>query len=135
MTDASGRRKSCLFLKTPEGCRDDLADAVSDPDAGGLQRLHDVRLVRPAALSRHPDVISLNGEDSVFQKLHGFFPLASAADSDGLPAGFKPGRAALRAAAEDMLLDSGCGWDGRGAFPAGDYAADCARRFLLQACF
>jgi hypothetical protein len=83
-------------------------------------------------LSAHPQVIALNGEDSLFQKLHGLFRLESAADSDEFPAGARPARAALEGAAADILLDAGREWRPGLPFPAEDYAGDCARRLVLQ---
>lgn len=83
-------------------------------------------------LSRHPDIISLNGEDIVFQKLHGLCSVASAADSDRLPGDFRPGKTLLDGVAADMLKDSGCLYTGRGRFPKENFLADCAQRFLLQ---
>lgn len=83
-------------------------------------------------LARHPDVISLNGEDIVFQKLHGLCSVASAADSDLLSGNFRPGKALLKNIAEDILLDSGCLYSGRGHFPRENFLADCVQRFILQ---
>ena len=54
-------------------------------------------------LARHPDVISLNGEDIVFQKLHGLCAVASAKDSDLLPRDFRPGKDLAAAVAADIL--------------------------------
>jgi hypothetical protein len=73
-------------------------------------------------LARHPDVISLNGEDIVFQKLHGLCAVASPADSD-LPGGLRPG-AGLLGVAEDILRDSGCLYSGKGPFPRENFLAD-----------
>jgi hypothetical protein len=83
-------------------------------------------------LSAHPGVISLNGEDSLFQKLHGLFRLESEADSDEFPEGAEPARSALEGAAADMLLDAGCEWRPGAPFPEEEYAGDCARRMVLQ---
>ncbi len=83
-------------------------------------------------LAGRPGVISLNGEDIVFQKLSGIGEVSSAKDSDFLPAGFDPGPSVLRETAEDILLDSGNVYSGAGVFSPENYAADCAQRFLLQ---
>ncbi|MFA6434558.1 MAG: hypothetical protein WCW52_07680 [Elusimicrobiales bacterium] len=83
-------------------------------------------------LSRHPGIISLNGEDIVFHKLAGLGAINSPADSDALPPDPAPGSGILSRLAENLLLDAGCVYAGKGPFPARDYAVDCARRFLLQ---
>ncbi|OGS56072.1 MAG: hypothetical protein A3J79_14130 [Elusimicrobia bacterium RIFOXYB2_FULL_62_6] len=83
-------------------------------------------------LARHPDVISLNGEDIVFQKLHGLCAVASAKDSDLLPRDFRPGKDLAAAVAADILKDAGCLYTGRGRFPKENFLADCVQRFLLQ---
>ncbi len=87
-------------------------------------------------LARLPGVVSLNGEDSVFARLHGLGWAKSTDDSDFIAPGDS---AALRAApliAEDILADSG-----ELAFhaPAGadtnlreNYLADSVQRLLLQ---
>lgn len=83
-------------------------------------------------LARHPDVISLNGEDIVFQKLHGLCSVASASDSDLVSGNFRPGKTLLENVAEDILRDAGCLYAGRGHFPLENFLADCAQRFILQ---
>jgi hypothetical protein len=83
-------------------------------------------------LSSLPGVIALNGEDTLFQKLHGLFGLESSLSSDEFPPGAEARRSAVEGAAMDMLLDSGREWRPGRPFPAEDYAGDCARRFLLQ---
>lgn len=83
-------------------------------------------------LARHPDVISLNGEDIVFQKLHGLCSVVSAADSDLLGGDFRPGKILLKNVAEDILGDAGCLYSGRGRFPRENFLADCVQRFMLQ---
>ncbi|MBU2574743.1 MAG: sulfotransferase [Elusimicrobia bacterium] len=83
-------------------------------------------------LSRHPDIISLNGEEIVFHKLHGVGAINSAGDSDALPPDFRPGRAVLEDIAGDILKDAGCLYTGRGRFPKENFLADCVQRFILQ---
>lgn len=121
-----------------------LSDKYDRERLGGLgaENIKNVLVIQAASrsgssflyrlLAGLPGVISLNGEDSVFQKLGGIGPVNSAADSDSLPADLAPEPEAARRIAADILLDSGRVYSGEGPFPAQNYAADCARRFLLQ---
>lgn len=83
-------------------------------------------------LSRHPDIISLNGEEIVFHKLHGVGAINSADDSDFLPPDFEAGKTVLESIAADILKDAGCLYQGTGPFPKENYLADCVQRFILQ---
>jgi hypothetical protein len=84
-------------------------------------------------LSGHPDVVSLNGEGNVFERLHGVGIAASEKDSDHVPAGSVPDDTLARVA-EDMLRDSGALWrsEAREPFPRENFLADSAQRLLLQ---
>lgn len=84
-------------------------------------------------LSQHPDVISLNGEGLVFEKLHGLGLAGSADDSDLIPESAVSSEA-ITSIAEDILKDSGSlhGAGTGGGFPEDDYRADCVQRLILQ---
>jgi hypothetical protein len=84
-------------------------------------------------LSHHRNVVSLNGEGSLFDRLHGIALPRTAADSDFIPSGGVLDKTLARTA-EDILKDAGTlsrigdaeGW------PGDSYAADCVQRLLLQ---
>ncbi|OGS38702.1 MAG: hypothetical protein A2506_02805 [Elusimicrobia bacterium RIFOXYD12_FULL_66_9] len=84
-------------------------------------------------LSQHPDIISLNGEGLVFEKLQGLGLPGSEDDSDFIPEGALSS-SAISSIAEDILKDSGL-LQGSGTddgFPDDDYPSDCVQRLILQ---
>jgi hypothetical protein len=112
------------------------------PGRGGVRDIENVLVINSASrsgssflhslLARHPGVISLNGEEIVFHKLHGIGAVKSEGDSDRLPPDFKPDKDVLAEIAGDILDDAGCLFSGIGAFPKESYPADCVQRFILQ---
>ncbi len=85
-------------------------------------------------LSKHRDVLSLNGEGSVFERLHGVGFALSAADSDFIPDDGSVPAATLSLIAEDILKDSGSLDPDvvEGGFRRDDFLADCVQRLTLQ---
>ncbi|HXS99180.1 MAG TPA: hypothetical protein VN915_00730, partial [Elusimicrobiota bacterium] len=83
-------------------------------------------------LSRHLDVLSLNGEGSVFERLHGVGVARSADDSDFLPDDGTLPSAVPAAIAEDVLLDAGAPGPAADGFRRDHYLADCVQRLTLQ---
>lgn len=81
-------------------------------------------------ISGHPDVISLNGENSVFEKLHGICPVTSERESDLSAA--KTDSAALARAACDILRDAGVLSRNGAPFPSQNLLADSVQRLILQ---
>ncbi len=83
-------------------------------------------------LSRHPNVVSLNGESSVFEKLHGIGLVRAPEDCDAVDPDGPPAETLSRVAA-DILSDSGVQRQGR---PEGQvreaFLADCVLRLILQ---
>ncbi len=85
-------------------------------------------------LSSHPDVLSLNGEESLFERLHGIGLVQKPEDSDFIAPGPGVPDEALARVAEDILRDAGSlRWsDEGGTFPRVSFIADSAQRLLLQ---
>lgn len=84
-------------------------------------------------LSEHPDVISLNGEGVVFEKLHGVCPVNAREDSDSDSGRKPPPDAVLAGVAEDILRDAGVLYKGGTEnFPEDNFLSDSVQRLLLQ---
>ena len=85
-------------------------------------------------LSKHRDVLSLNGEGSVFERLHGVGFARSTADSDFIPDDGTVPAEILSLIAEDILKDSGtlCRDAADGGAHRDDFLADCVQRLTLQ---
>jgi hypothetical protein len=85
-------------------------------------------------LSKHRDVLSLNGEGSVFERLHGLGNALSTGDSDFIPDDGAVPAGTLSLIAEDILKDSGalCGDEAGRGLRREDFLADCVQRLTLQ---
>jgi hypothetical protein len=83
-------------------------------------------------LSKHRDVVSLNGEGSVFERLHGVGFARSAGDSDFIPDDGTVPSETLSLIAEDILKDSGSLCRDADDFRRVDFLADSVRRLALQ---
>lgn len=126
-------RSSVFDRYCPErlnGCRPaDIKDVlvIDSASRSGSSFLHYL-------ISRHRNVISLNGEGSVFERLAGLGFAQSPDDSDYIAADAGVPPATLAKIAENMLLDAGLlhGEGAPGSFPRKAYLADCVQRLLLQ---
>ncbi|MFH1618493.1 MAG: sulfotransferase [bacterium] len=98
---------------------------INSASRSGSSFLHSV-------LSEHPDVISLNGEDVVFHKLHGIGTANTPDDSDCLHPDIRPDDPVLKNIACDILDDAGCLQTGKNPFSREAYLTDCIQRFILQ---
>ena len=83
-------------------------------------------------LSQHRDVLSLNGEGSVFERLHGVGFARSADDSDFIPDDGTVSAETLSLIAEDILKDSGSLCRDADGLRQADYLADSVQRLSLQ---
>ena len=85
-------------------------------------------------LARHRDVLSLNGEGSVFERLHGVGFARSANDSDFIADDGTVSPGTLSLIAEDILKDSGtlCGDVVEGGLRRDHFLADSVQRLTLQ---
>lgn len=85
-------------------------------------------------LSSHPDVLSLNGEESLFERLHGVGIAQKPGDSDHIARDSGVPDETIARVAEDILRDAGSlRWsEAGGAFPRESFIADSAQRLLLQ---